>query len=228
MIEWIKWTDATLRYMPRTSRLGTIVISGADGISAEGIASLADLQGLHTLRWLTRDEDLLGVRKLTELKALDLQGLDISDDGMQHLAGLPALEELVLNGTAVTSAGLEHVAQGLPELESIVYIDSVITVPVIDALNKMPKLRQLGLLARFDEESWSKLASLQEVRELNLSKCEIPNRDLSPLLQLTKIQMLDLDATNLEREDIDRLHEELPFCTIHWQTTTIPAKNAAR
>ena len=76
----------------------------AAGLSAEGLmtdAALADVARVETLTVL----DLSGSRELT-------------DDGVRHLARLPALRHLDLRGTAITDAGLEVLRQ-LPRLRTI-------------------------------------------------------------------------------------------------------------
>jgi len=44
---------------------------------------------------------------------------DVSDKGLEHLAGLSNMEELYLNGTNVTDSGIEHIVR----LKSLKHLD---------------------------------------------------------------------------------------------------------
>jgi hypothetical protein len=58
----------------------------------------------------------LEIRKLTELRNLDLYGVTISTNSLEALCGLDRLEGLGLGATNITDDGLEHL-KGLPSLQ---------------------------------------------------------------------------------------------------------------
>ncbi len=90
---------------------------------------LAKLSFLPQLRKLdmsncpVTDEGLAHVRCLTDLRWLDLENcVELTDDGLSHLAGLPGLELLVLTGCLVTDRGLSHLC-GLNNLQALTIED---------------------------------------------------------------------------------------------------------
>jgi Leucine-rich repeat (LRR) protein len=62
------------------------------------------------------DEGLTHIAKLKRLERLSLSGASITDDGLQQLAVLPELEWLDLQGCSVSEQGLERLKKRLPGL----------------------------------------------------------------------------------------------------------------
>ncbi len=94
------------------------------------VAGLVDLEALEDLtlsaivvrdrqaiaRLDVTDEGLTHLAKLKRLKRLSLTGAPITDEGLQKLATLPQLERLELWACGVTEQGLEQLKQKLPAL----------------------------------------------------------------------------------------------------------------
>jgi hypothetical protein len=64
------------------------------------------------------DADLAVLKRLPDLRQLNLGGTRISDAGLSHLGGLKGLEELYLLAVPITDAGLEHL-RGLTGLRQL-------------------------------------------------------------------------------------------------------------
>jgi hypothetical protein len=63
-----------------------------------------------------RDDDLVHVSKLANLRHLYLDGEKITDAGLAHLGDMSNLRLLWLGGTRVTEEGVEDLKQALPQL----------------------------------------------------------------------------------------------------------------
>jgi hypothetical protein len=97
-------------------------------LSAEGQMTdevLADISAMETITGLglggskaLTDEGVRHLARLPALKHLDLSGTAITDRGLAVLRDLPALETLSLAGTRITDEGVAHLAQ-CHELEQV-------------------------------------------------------------------------------------------------------------
>jgi hypothetical protein len=90
------------------------------------------------------DEDLAAIRRLTDLRMLDLGDTRVTDEGLRHLAGLEHLEVLVLNGTAVTDRGLAHLS-GMSRLKVLCLEETRIGDVGLAHLKRFPRLGWLNL-----------------------------------------------------------------------------------
>jgi hypothetical protein len=61
------------------------------------------------------DDGLAHIAKLPALEVLDLRWTQVTDAGLQHLHAHPTLRELDLRGTAVTAEGVATLEQHLPD-----------------------------------------------------------------------------------------------------------------
>jgi hypothetical protein len=92
-------------------------------------ADLKDLAGLTNLRALylfympVTDADLKHVAALKNLQVLDLSATGVTDLGLKELAGLKDLRWLNLQTPRVTDKGVAALQKGLPKCEIIVYDD---------------------------------------------------------------------------------------------------------
>ncbi len=101
-------------------------------VSDAHVAHLADLQSLTDLSlsaiviegrkvisWSmdVTDEGLSHIAKLKKLESLSLHGAKITDQGLQQLAELPELKWLDLQGCGVTEGGLKRLKKRLPALQ---------------------------------------------------------------------------------------------------------------
>lgn len=74
-------------------------------------AVLQDCVAVHAEHAGLKDDDLVHLRQMPQLRRLYLARNPISDKGLEHLVGLQRLERLSLWGTNITDDGLRHVGQ---------------------------------------------------------------------------------------------------------------------
>ena len=93
------------------------------------------------------DRILEDVARVDTLTALGLSGSRaVTDEGVRHLARLPALQHLDLSGTAVTDAGLQ-VLRELPQLRTVSLAWTRVTDEGAAALARCENLEQVNLAA---------------------------------------------------------------------------------
>ena len=67
--------------------------------------------------YLAKPADELTKADLENVMRLDLEGTDITDEGLKELAKLQNLKELTLNGTKVTMSGVGELRKELPNCD---------------------------------------------------------------------------------------------------------------
>jgi hypothetical protein len=91
------------------------------------------------------DDDLQPLRRLTELRSLDLCLTWLTDEGLEHVEGLSKLEVLDLSFTQVTDAGLERL-RGLTSLRELSLVGTAVTDVGLQTLRESSTLEWLDLL----------------------------------------------------------------------------------
>lgn len=149
-------TDAGLKHLRPLKSLKRLNIQvnqqGRNlAITDKGLAAVADLSELETLRLGSvgdADESLKLLSNLKNLKSLGMGGRRdtglISDDGGRQLAKLHNLVQLTLWGTAFTDAGAAHLSQ-MTSLRSLSLQSSGITNDGLELLAKLQELEFLDL-----------------------------------------------------------------------------------
>lgn len=107
------------------------------------IAGFKHLEGLTGHSAIT-DEGLDHVAGMTALNHLDLTTLRISDDGLAKLAGLTELRSLNLSGTKITDDGLRHLA-AMTKLETLELDRTRVSDNGVRHLQSCTSLTNLGL-----------------------------------------------------------------------------------
>lgn len=114
-------TDACLVNLEDLTSLGALDLAGNtlfDGLTDKGVEHLKKLTNLRSLDLSynrVTDKGLLHLRGLVKLQLLDLGYTRITDNGLEHLKVLTNLRELSLQGTKVTAEGIKKLRQVLPK-----------------------------------------------------------------------------------------------------------------
>lgn len=77
------------------------------------------------------DETLQHLAGMKSLRELDIAGSKVSDAGLNHLAGLMTLERLILSRTQITDAGLKPLLDQLPKLRLLDVRETGVTLAVL-------------------------------------------------------------------------------------------------
>ena len=134
------------------------------------------------------DDVLADVAKLETVSALNLGGSKrVTDDGVRHLARLPALTYLDLTGTAITDRGLA-------------------------VLRDLRRLESLSLaMTRISDDGAAELAHCNELRQVNLSWTQMGAGALRALAGKTAVS--DLSIGNITDETMSLFHDLPVFKT---------------
>ena len=143
-------TSATSRDWNEIIRL--LALNPSAGLSAEG-------QMTDTL--------LADISRVETITALHLSGCrQVTDEGMRHLARLPALQHLDLSGTSITDAGLQ-VLRNLPALRTLSLAWTAVTDDGIGALARCDQVEHVDLGAtRAGDGALRALAGKRNLRHL--------------------------------------------------------------
>lgn len=158
-------------------------LPGIEGLSLQGNAftdaGVAQLKNAKSLRRLylglpqggsVTDASMPTIGALSQLEALDLQNLNLSDEGLQHLAGLSNLKSLTLRGRFS-----DAVAETLLKLRSLERLSGGridLTEESLRRLSELPNLKE----ARISSEKFSPrfLKEFQGSSVFELSNPTIP------------------------------------------------------
>src|SRR5579862_2382553 len=106
---WV--ADPDLRRLNDLSDLSVLDLS-LTHITDQGMLELKGLRGvtdlnLYFTEYVT-DEGIAAIKDWKNLKRLNLHGTKISDNGLEHIAGITTLETLNVGSTLMTDVGLER------------------------------------------------------------------------------------------------------------------------
>ncbi len=163
------FTDDCAKWLVQLSRLETLSVTHPR-ITDAGCEHLARLENLRSLRFLEgvaiSDVGVNHLAARKQLVTLDISKSFVTDIGLEHLAQMKSLRLLALSGTLVTDAGLKHVAQ-LKDLTELYLQDTLVSDAEIEQLTTLKSLSLLNLKStRVTEAGFQKLKAA-------LPKCNI-------------------------------------------------------
>jgi len=197
--------DADLADLTHLRPLQTLNLSQCGKITDAGMQDVAAIAELKELMLGTAENPGAritdaGLEPLTRLRRLELLDLSqcgrITDEGLKHVARIPALKELHLDGglepgPRVGDAGLEALAS-LPRLTELTLAGSTITDAGLPALRDMPSLEIL-----------------------DLSGTAITDAGLAHLKGLPRLKVLTLERSLVTKAGVDALMATNPTLEIH-------------
>ena len=171
-------TDAGLSHVGKLKGLAFLSLNGTK-ITGRGLEHLVGLSNLRVLRLSPTDvgdDDMRPLQSLANLRMLDLGVTQVTDAGLPHLLKLEKLEFLILSyargfphgETNITAAGLEKLGK-LPQLKSLALVGYWTGNDTVEALKKLPHLRELYYAVAPDAAKKPDVAALQAA----LPKCRI-------------------------------------------------------
>ena len=129
---------------------------------------------------------------------------------MERLKGLSNLTTLNLNGVGITDKGLEQL-KGLTKLRSLGLYNTAVTDKGLEQLKGLTDLRELGLGAtKISDAGLAHLQGLTHLRILSLNGTQITDRGLVLLKPLKDLREVVLDETKVSDEAARELQKALP------------------
>ena len=170
-------------------RLGFNVTRNASTIS---VRRRGDTPLKRSLQWHITDDSLAHLKRLRNVRALDLTGTAITDAGLSHLRGLVNLEDLVLRQTQVGDEGMAAL-KGLPSLKSLWLSHTMITDVGLTRLEGLKNLEVLGLEdTGVSDSGLASLKSFSKLRSLWVSGPKVTGEALGHLKGIETLQTLAL------------------------------------
>jgi hypothetical protein len=133
------------------------------------------------------------VATFRSLETLGLCSSELTDEGLSHLAKLP-LKHVSLSGcTLVTNKAMETVADW-EQLESL----------------------NLAELSGLTDEDIHTIRGLAKLHTLHLRGTEVTNESVKVLEAFTKLKVLGISFTHIDRDAYEKLQSVLPECEVTW------------
>ena len=209
--EW--WIRGLSLVVPREClyTVQSVYFHKADDAMLPCLLDLPHTQTLDLRESRVTDAGLVYARLLSDLRTLSLEGLRISDEGLQHLAKNRRIERLWLGDTQLTATSLPIVLQnrGLTHL-------SLDGWPISDAeVAKLVELRDLEVLAlretQITSQAVASLRQLPKLKHLYLIRTAVDDAALPDLMQM-RLQTLDIRFTQISIEGQRALKKHVQYC----------------
>jgi Leucine-rich repeat (LRR) protein len=196
--------------MPNLRALRLSGKSGKTTVDDIGLAVLAGCPELKALAidglWVTVDgiSQLAENNKLAELYAA---GTALDDDAMLLLAKFPMLKKLRLAQTSVGTTGLQALSQ-LPIEDLDVSECSGVTDECLEFVGSIKSLKRLNLWRdNVSDEGVAALAGLTNLEWLNLDNTRVTDTGLQSLSSMKKLAFLHLGSTGVTNDGMPALTE---------------------
>lgn len=225
-------SNAGLIALCRDRALTNLDLNEAGALDAEGLAALATLPALQSLKLqgLSCTSWPAGFPALTELSLL---GGELSAEGAAGLAVLPALVELKMFGARIAPGALGHIARQRSLRRLTLYCQDVsdekfrelagsgvqdlavhrapLGNAALTVLEQLPELLELELdgLA-MDDGAMELLTRASRLRELEIEGMPISDAGLARLARCTELRSLRLSGTQATVEGIAALRQAAP------------------
>ena len=200
---WI--ADADLDAIAATPTLETLDLS-LTRITDLGLLRLKGLANVREMNLffaeLVTDEGLATMRNWQRIERLNLRGTKVTDNTLALLAGKDSIVALDIGYAEVTDSGLQQLTR-LRGLRELAFGGNKMTEVGLQVLRSLPMLTRLDIAGkqRTDSGLWSvtitdagldPVATLADLRELNLSGHLVTSRGIEKLRGLKKLERLNL------------------------------------
>jgi hypothetical protein len=213
------FTDEDLKKISQLSALEKLSISNGADVTDEGLSALSGMSRLKSLKLVrfaqVTDAGMAVLARLPALRELELIDLPkISDAALAHAAGLEDLTKVTINNCRLSGAGLQHLKPG-----GLVYVDITSCEVDDEALKHLAGAAELDELAAAQNKIRG--AGLAHLKDLpKLTKLRLAENPLEPatavanLKGLASLEILNLNATPIDRKGGEELSKALPKCDI--------------
>jgi hypothetical protein len=152
---------------------------------------------------------------MTHLQFLWLDGIHVTDAGLAHLEELSQLQELWLDCAEVTDSELRHLAC-LTNLRVLKLSYGQVTDSGLARLNGLKQLEEMELdRTKITDAGLKSIGGFRHLRRLSLSDTAITDAGLVELCGLEHLENVYVFCPKLTRVGVERLQRALPKCEIH-------------
>ncbi len=175
-------------------------------ISNEGLACLKDMKKLKQLYVFSRqitNDGLVHLKDLEHLEYLSLS-LTITETGLEHLSNLGSLQNIRIDVNTLTPRGLELLSR-MKSLEQVTIVRDqkrgYNTDEVVKVLAKSFKLKSLSVHGGLTDDGLMQLKDMKSLEELDISDSQITSKGFSALAELPSLRELNLSRIELPDEE---------------------------
>ena len=169
------------------------------------VKKLSELRYLEIHRDEWTDSQLEFTGTLSQLEFLVLDCRNVTDSALKHLERLEQLEDLSLVGTQVTGAGLMHL-KALPHLQSLSLRASGVTDAGLAHFKRLPGVTSLDLgYTATTDVGLRAIEDSTQLKSLCLDGTRITDEGMELLRGLTKLRVLMLSETKVTDAGLARL-----------------------
>ena len=141
------------------------------------------------------------------VSAVSFVDIKIEDGHLQLLEPLPFLSKLDLDGTNVTDEGLARLS-GLRHLRQLILYDTKVTGSGLIALEELPRLQELYLnFTEVTDETIAQVVHLKNLTLLHLEGCAVTDKGARLLLELPFLETLNITGTQISDEAVADLRK---------------------
>jgi len=185
------------------------------GASAPHLAKLKMLRVLRARAVRFHATDLVHLGALGELVLLELNHVDVTDEGVAGLLPAAALEILELEHCPVGDRGMEVVAE-MPRLRKLEIEESNVRDAGFAALARAPALEVIKAreLSGLTDAGMVSVPALTKLTALVLDETEVSDAAVPLLAKAPGLRLLSLETTRVSPEGKQRLRAALPNAEI--------------
>ncbi len=183
-----------------------------EGINLKGsnfdfLSNMQQLRSLIVSHTSFNKNDMITIEKNRYLNDLDISSTEIDDEALENLKSFRYLRRLDVSGNKIGEEGLKFITHvsWLRELN----INGITSVVIRDMFDNFENMRHLQLLNmrnnRLRTKDLRDLADCPILRRLDLSNCELTDRDIKYLRGLINLHELFISGNRLEGDGIKYL-----------------------
>ncbi len=211
-------TEAEVKCLARRPSLLCLSFSKCVGVTDAALAEIAKsprLEYINFDRCKFSEKGIKELRRLKNLKHLDLWGIRVSDEMAKELAGLTALKSLRLSESPISAGALKELG-GLPNLTELEICLTEITDPMAKELAGMGALQSLNLTGATVSNAGLKAVSKSaNLKTLSLNHATVHDEGARELTQLRELRHLSLiGCYDLTLETVQDLRSQMPNCEV--------------
>ncbi len=151
------------------------------------------------------DKSVSDICTMTDMVNLNLQGTDLTDEGIKALSPLTKLRRLNICDTLVTQKGLA-VLKNMPFLDNLNLSRLTLGDGVVEQLKPLSNLQQLDLCGtQLKEKSLLQLPRFDKLLTLNIGRNNVSDKCLVSLLKYKNLHALDVMDTWITGEGLKKL-----------------------
>lgn len=208
-------TDAGLASLAKLRNLQVLYLEGTPMMTDEGLRALATLPKLRHLRLSGpfTDQGLAYLATAPSIKAMWLETLQATEEGLRHLSQIPSLERLTVPWLDLITHRSMVFLRAMPKLKALGVGDASNSDAGLAALASLSNLEVLALKGSpaLTDNGLIALSALPKLRALEIYHSRITEQGIASLAACKKLDSVQIKSSvPVSRQAIARLQGELP------------------